>query len=192
MDIPYAPAPDEAAPVILTEVGPAFDIADLPPEMRGKMVAATSDVPQHVDFFDVQETYKAEFPDGVQCVYVRVMSEGDRKRYQNKTNREIRMNASTREMKMKSAAGDDRHELLKIAISGWNIYRAGSPWAFNPNNLEQALNAWPPSIVDLIEKKVAEVNPWIKGTDENLPAMREEYEELGKRIQQLEDRAAKN
>ena len=102
------------------------------------------------------------------------------------------MNAATREMKMQSAAGDDKHALLKIAITGWNVYRGGKPLPFRDDTLEQALNNWPPALVDLIEAKITEVNPWLKGTEDNLPAMKDEYEQLGERIRLLEDRAAKN
>lgn len=187
MDI--GPGSDTTA---LAPRGGVIDIADLPPEFRSKVIAASADVPQHVDFFDVLEEYQCLFPDGTQYVSVKVMNEGDRRRYLNKTNREVRMNAQTREMKMQSAAGDDKHALLKIAITGWNVYKAGRPVPFNEHGLEQALNNWPPAIVDLIEQKVTEVNPWLKGTEDNLPAMKDEYEQLGDRIKQLEDRAAKN
>ena len=167
-------------------------VTDIPVEFQRRAVAQNSDVPQHIDFFDVLEEYLCEFPDGIQYVSIKVMNEGDRRRYLNKTNREVRMNAQTREMKMRSAAGDDKHELLKIVINGWNVFRGGKPLPFTQSNVQAALDAWPPTLIDLIEKKVTEVNPWLKGTEDNLDVMKDEYNDLGLRIAALEDKAAKN
>ena len=183
---------DTPAPTELNIGGIQVDVSDIPEEFRSRVQVAQGDVPQHVDFFDVLEETKFLFPDHVQYVTLKAMNEGDRKRYLNKTNRDVSMNTRTKELRMQAAAGDDKHALLELCITGWSVFSKGRAVPFNSSNLKNALENWPVSLVDQIEKKVREVNPWLLGDEDSLEALREERDELDKRIDLIEKRAAKN
>lgn len=172
--------------------GIEIDLSDIPEEFRNRVLPASGEVPQYIDFFDVLEEYTCKFPDNVQFVTLKVMTEGDRKQYLNKTNREVKMNTSTKELRMQSAVGDDKHALLELSITGWLVYRAGREVPFNKREVALALDSWPPSLIDMIEKRIREINPWLLGTEDDIEALEEEYAELGKRIETLKERKAKN
>jgi hypothetical protein len=93
---------------------------------------------------------------------------------------------------MHAAAGDDLHALLETCIVGWDVQRNGQPYPFSSNNVQQALSAWPPTLVDFIAKEIRKVNPWLLGTEDDLEALRDERDELDRRIAELEERAAKS
>lgn len=167
-------------------------VEDLPDHLRSQVEVLDVDVPQTVDYFATTDTHEVLLPDGVQWVRVKEMNEGERKKYQNQTNRDVRMNRKTQELVLKSAVGDDMHLLLQMAIVDWYVVRAGQSLAFTRHSLEQALDSWPPTVVDHIARAVRKYNPWLTGTEDDLDAMREEYKELGERITELESRAAKS
>ncbi len=179
-------------PSTATHGGMTVDTADIPEEFRNRVVAVSGEIPQYIDFFDVLEEFTYTFPDKVQYVTLKAMTEGDRKRYLNKTNREVRMNTGTKELRMQAAAGDDKHSLLEQCITNWYVLRQGAPVPFSSNNLKAALEAWPPSLVDRIEKRIREINPWLLGDEDNIDALRDEREDLDRRIKTLEERKAKN
>ncbi len=172
--------------------GMPIDNSDIPEEFRSRVTVATGDIPQYIDFFDVLEEFTFHFPDNVQYVVLKAMTEGDRKQYLNKTNREVRMNAGTKELRMQAAAGDDKHTLLELTITNWNVYKQGRLVPFTKQNLSLALDAWPPSLIDSIEKRIREINPWLLGDEDNLDVLYDEQAEIERRIKTLKDRQAKN
>lgn len=113
------------------------------------------------DYFGFSSTERFTFPDGVSFVELKVLNEGERRKYQNSVNRELKIARGTGEAQLKMRPGDDRTELLKSAITGWNLHRAGQPVAFNSTNLEMFLNNADPAIIDKIEKRVRMMNPWL-------------------------------
>lgn len=164
----------------------------LPENLRTKAKIVDSDVSRVVDYFDVVETHWVTLPDGVQRVEVKVLNEGERRKYLNQTNREVKMNSRTRDLIMKSAVGDDEKVLIETAVVGWDVNRGGAPLQFTPNNLQQALSLWPPSAWRPVVKKIREVNEWLLGDEDNLEALEEEYTELGERISKIKERAGKD
>ncbi len=167
-------------------------IEDLPADIQAKVLRADQDVPRVVDYFATTETSWVTLPDGAQKVEIKVMNEGERRRYLNKTNSEVKMNSRTKDLIMRSAVGDDLHALLETTIVGWDVQRGGAPYPFNSNNLGNALNVWPPTLIDLIAKEVKKINPWMLGTEDDLDVLRDERDELDKRIVELTERAAKS
>jgi hypothetical protein len=168
------------------------DASAIPEEFLPKAKAAGSDVPQAVDYFAAVETHTLTLPDGVQTVTLKTMTEGDRRRYLSKVNQEVVMNATTKDMKLKGAAGEDKAALIDSSVVDWYVFRDGKPLPFNAHSLKQALDNWPPSVIDVIVEKIREVNPWLNGTVEDLETLREEREDLDRRIEELEAKAAKN
>lgn len=46
--------------------------------------------------------------------------------------------------------------------------------------------------MDVILRKIRDLNPWLLGGDDDIAAMEEEYAELGKRIEDTRKRLAKS
>lgn len=129
-------------------------------EMRAQGVSTETGVP--VDYFDFEEVNRTWLPDGVQWVEHRSLNEGERRKYLNKTNRELKVQRATGDAVMRMAPGDERKALLESAIVGWNLYRKGEPVAFNKAILQQWLETGPPKIIDLVEKDIRKANSWLQ------------------------------
>lgn len=124
-------------------------------------------------YFGFAETHRCFLPDGASYVEHQTLNEGARKRYQNAVNREVAIKRSSGDAVMKMAAGDEKHELLRAAIIGWNLVdENGQPIPFTkgpeaggrvtrPGTLERFLNEAPPKIIDIIDKDIRKHNPWL-------------------------------
>lgn len=122
-------------------------------------------VPTHddilTDYFGFDETHLVYLPDNKQFIQHKVFNEGQKRKYQNSVNRDVVIQRATGDAKMRMAPGDERHELLKNAITGWNLFRSGQPVPFTPRNLNEFLDLAPPKIIDLIEKDIRKQNAWL-------------------------------
>jgi hypothetical protein len=113
------------------------------------------------DYFGTDVTHKCYLPDGASYIEHKELSEGDRRRYMNATNKDVRIARQSGDMHLKMAAGDDRYHLLKTAIVGWNLVRQGESVRFTSDKLDRWLAEAPPHIVDIVEKDVRKRNPWL-------------------------------
>lgn len=163
----------------------------IPEHLRQKVKVAEHPVPQTVDYFDFQEQHDVTLPNGW-VVSVKVLNEGERRRYLNQTNRDVKMDSRTKTLTMRSQAGDDEHTLLEIAVVGWSVVRDGQDYPFSKNNLKQALDKWPPLAWQPVLKKIREVNDWLMGTEDDLEALEDEHRDLGERIARIKDGQAKD
>ncbi len=117
---------------------------------------------QQFDYFGFASTARFTFPDGVSWLDLKVLNEGERRRYQNESNREIKLGRSGGgDASLKMRPGDDKHLLLAMSITGWNLVKGGVPVPFNKNIVDQFLANADPSIIDKIEKRIRELNPWL-------------------------------
>lgn len=124
---------------------------------------------EHVydDYFGFEEELRVPLPDGKQYILHTVLSEGKKKQYQNSTNRDVTIKKATGDAQMRMAQGDERHNLLKAAITGWHIVRRDKntkAWIevpFTPRNLSDFLEKASPTIISLIEKEIRKANPWL-------------------------------
>ena len=143
-----------------------------------------------VDYFACDETYKVMLPDGIQWLECKTLNEGDRKRYQSKLNKDLTIKKSTGDAQLRLSQGEERHELIKAAVTGWNVMRAGKPLPFSKgsdgSNLTQFINAVPPSVVDHIFKQISERETWLAG-DISV----EDIDEQMKQLQDLRDTKVK-
>lgn len=131
-------------------------------------------------YFGFAEVHRCMLPDGVSYVEHETLNEGARKQYQNKINREVAIKRSSGDAVMKMAAGDEKHELLKAAISGWNLLGAdGQPMSFNKGTLNKFLDEASPKIIDEIEKDIRRHNPWLMADIS--------VEEIDRQIEELEE-----
>lgn len=113
------------------------------------------------DYFGVAETHRTLLPDGVSFIEWKVMTEGERRRYLNATNREVKLQKGSGDTVVNMRPGDDRWHLLTTAIVGWNLKRNNAAVPFSKQSLEEWLNVAPPRIVDLVEKEIRRGNPWL-------------------------------
>lgn len=172
----------------MTEMSNEF----LPEHLRVQAAALSGDIPRHIDYFAATATEWVVLPDGVQKLEVKVLTEGERKQYLAKTNQEFKMNARTKDLTMKSNAGDDRHALLKIAVVDWTVYMDGTLLPFTKFSLERALDAWPPVVVDAAYDGVAKLNPWLTSGEDDVAALEAEQDDIAQRLREARERAAKN
>lgn len=168
-----------------------MSVDQFPADIQERLGVEDVDIPQYVDYFAPTEAQWVDLPDGKQRVQIKVFTEGQRRKYLSDTNQEFKMNARTKDLTMRSNAGDDLHALLKIAIVDWEIWREGKAYAFSDKRIAEALDAWPVAVVDHIAKAVQDINPWLRGEDD-LEAMEAEYKDLGERIEELKAKNQKN
>lgn len=144
------------------------------------IAAPTQSIPVQVDYFSYSENANVLLPDGVSFVTIKKLNEGDRKKYQNATNREIALGSRGGDAKVKLAPGDDRHALLRTSVIGWNLTQAGNPVPFTLHALDMFLARTDPAVVDLIEKEIRKFNPWLLGelTVEQIQTEIDSLEEL--------------
>ena len=113
------------------------------------------------DYFGFAASHRVLFPDGLTYVEHEEMNEGARRSFLNKSNRGMTIRKATGDADIKVRPGDDRHDLLVAAITGWNLIKDGQPWAFSIERLEGFLKVANPRIVDDIEKDIRKKNPWL-------------------------------
>ncbi len=134
-------------------------------EQEMEAQGVSSSTPVQADYFGFEETFEVTLPDGLSKIIHKRLTEGDRRNYLDKVNREVRLQKTTGDAIMKMQAGQERHVLLDAAIVGWNLQRAGQPVPFSKGSqgstLAQFLNAADPKVVDIIEKAIRKENPWL-------------------------------
>lgn len=155
--------------------------------MQSQMLAQAGEATEdyvEVDFFGCDTRQQVYLPgSNTQFVVIKELTEGDRKKYLDKTNREVKF-AKDQTATMRSQPGTERHALLKEAIVGWNFLRDGSVMneMTHPRLLDEFLDKTSPKVIDHILKAVHKLNPWlladmsIEDIDEelkNLTEMRE-------------------
>jgi len=135
------------------------------------------------DYFGFVHEERHTLPDGVSWVAIKKLNEGDRRAYQNASSRRLTVRRQG-EAEMKMAAGDEKHQLLMMAIVNWNLRSQGSVVPFSKQMLDRFLTVTDPMIVDDIEAAVRRLNPWLDGDvtieqiDKEIEALKETRERL--------------
>lgn len=129
--------------------------------------------PAYEDYwgFDDQRTFY--LPDKKQFITFKVMSEGDRKKFQQKTRTDITLVRRTGDATMRMSPADERHALIVSSVTGWSLFRRNpktnemQPVPFSKDspgaNLEMWLQVANPRIIDDLEKEIRKSNPWLLG-----------------------------
>lgn len=115
------------------------------------------------DYFGADDTHQFFLPGSrEQFVMIKAFTEGDRCKYLDRTNRDLKLDRSGT-ASLKTAPGSDRHTLLKIAIVDFALRFNGqlTTMAQNPKVFERFLESAPPSVIDEIVKEVHKHNPWL-------------------------------
>ncbi len=118
------------------------------------------------DYFAFDEIHQVLLPDGITFVEHKELTEGQRRKYLNKTNRDVRLQKVSGDAIIRMSPGDERAALLESAITGWNFQRRGrdgnlEPVAFRPQALTEWLDKANPKHIDIVEKAVRQANPWL-------------------------------
>lgn len=129
------------------------------PDIPGSLAAL--DEPVQADYFGCDETYNTVLPDGVSFVTHKKLAEGERRKYLNKSNREMKLNRQSGDATLSLAPGDERYNLLSVAVVGWNLKRAGVAVPFDARQLATWLDKVDPRVLDLVERDVRAKNPWL-------------------------------
>jgi hypothetical protein len=128
-------------------------------EMESQGVPTTETV--HEDYFGFAKVERSTLPDGVSYVEFEVMNEGKRRQYLNAQNTSVTIKKGSGDAEMKLSPGDDKYNLLKLTIVGWNLRRGGQPVVFNRRNLDAFLEAANPKVIDGIHRDVMLEHPWL-------------------------------
>lgn len=130
-------------------------------------VPADMTVPVQQEYYGTEELYEFVFPDGVTKIVCKVMTEGDRQKYQSITNKDVRINRQSGDMHMTLSTGEERMALLAAAAQSWNLIRNGKPVTFSKGTPGSAFETWvkqaPPSLIDRFEREVRRHEPWLLG-----------------------------
>lgn len=154
-------------------------VSSIESAMKADGVAIETQTQQ--SYFGFEETHKCFLPDGTSYVDHRTLNEGARRKYLNAVNRDIRLQRATGDAIMKMQAGEEKHELLKTAICGWNLIGpTGQPVPFSKPALVDFLERADPKVIDLIEKEIRKTNTWLMSdlSVEDIQKQIDELEEL--------------
>ena len=120
------------------------------------------------DFFSPYIDYKDFLlPDGKQSIRFKVMSEGERMRYQKKTNRPINIDRRSDTASISPDVASDRLELIITSVVDWTLVSRGPEgnWVMQPYS-ESSLRNWVltanPKIISDLERAIQKANPWMQ------------------------------
>lgn len=153
-----------AHPTLPTDAAVPDPVGSAPQPPQGRVQA---------NYWGVDETKNVFFPDGVTFVTIKTLAEGDRRKYLNATSKDMKLDRQSGEASIKMGLGDERYELLKASIVGWNLVRPKGtgdhemqPVTFSKgtpgSELEKWLDVAPPSITETIEKEIRLLNSWLQ------------------------------
>lgn len=119
--------------------------------------------------FDTREIFY--LPDGKQFVEFQPMNEGAKSKFQKLTNKDVVVERSTGNARMKMDPASERHALITESVTGWKLMRkVGDKWQPVPFSkgspgaeLEKWLNIANPTVVEDLEKAIRKANPWLQG-----------------------------
>lgn len=142
---------------------------------------------QQQDYFGFDRSVKYFFPDGVTFIEFRPMNEGAKKKFQDKTSRDLVLERNSGNARMSVLQGSERHELIRSSVVAWNLRRGGQelPQPGTPQGkiaLGDFLELADPLIVEGLEKEIRKANPWLLAemTSEDIQKEIDNLEEMKK------------
>lgn len=118
---------------------------------------------QQEDYFGFGGEEKFTFPDEVSFVTFKVMNEGQRKKFQTLTQRDMVLERRSGDARLGMNPSDERHALLRTSITSWNLKRGSRAIPFTERGLLDFLDLSNPILIDAIEKAIRQANPWLLG-----------------------------
>jgi len=143
---------------------------------------------QYEDYFGFDEQKVYTLPDGKQQIFFQVMNEGQKSKFQQKTNRDIHVNRGTNDMRIKADPAGERQALIESSVTGWTLKRRNKvtgQWEDAPfsntgspgDELHKWLNAANPRLVEELEDAIRKANPWLQA-DMTVEQIDEEIQRL--------------
>lgn len=129
---------------------------------------------QTVDYWSFKRTEKwylpgqDHLPEGVrQYVLFERMTEEKKVEFQTKTNRDIRVQSTTKDIKMNMNPAHERQELLRISIVGWYLFKPnhkGELVEIGYSDKERAafIRQADPYLIQKLEEAIRNANPWMR------------------------------
>lgn len=163
--------------------------------LPGTIPAPAGDAPvlpssdeQFEDYFGFEQMQVYTLPDGKQQIFFQVMNEGQKSKFQQKTNRDIHVNRNSQDMRIKADPAGERQALIESSVTGWSLMRRrkdGQGWEPAPfsNNgtpgdeLHRWLDKANPKIVEELEDAIRKANPWLQA-DMTVEQIDEEIQRL--------------
>lgn len=135
--------------------------------------------PQQDNYWGFYATERFWFPDKVTFIEFKVMSEGDKVKFQSKTSRDVILNRAG-DARLRMNQGSERHELIKTCATAWNLVRGDEIVPFSERILQQWLDVADPKIVEDLELAIRKANPWLLGemTSEDIQKEIDNLEEM--------------
>lgn len=147
---------------------------------------------EYGDYFGFDERHRFMMPDGRQWVEFKTLSEGDLMNYQSRLNRDMVVEKTTGNARIRINQVEERHALLMVAITDWKMMRrTNRGWIeekFNKaksGTLEQWLKSANPALIADLDKAVRDQNPFL------LAANGETLEAIDKQIEELQEQRAR-
>ncbi len=145
------------------------------------------------DYYGFSEVHRFMMPDRRQWIEFKTLAEGDLMRYHARLNRDVMVEKTTGNARIRMNQVEERNALLMVAITGWHLVRRDRSGQFREvpfNNkrdgeLEQWLKVANPAIIADLDKAIRDQNPFL------LSANTETVEAIDKQIAELEDQKAK-
>lgn len=146
------------------------------------------------DFFSPFVSYETfTLPDGLQTITFKIMSEGERMKYQQKTNRPINIDRKSDTASIRPDIAEDRRELIVQSVTDWTLMRRTDegewiPVPFSSANLRNWVATSNPKIISDLERSIQKANPWMQAemSIEDIDLEIENLRELRDRIEKEE------
>lgn len=146
-----------------------------------------------VDYFGFTDEREFVFPDGVSKIFFRAMNEGGKTRFQKAVQRDLTIEKTSGNARVRVDPGVERHELIKASVTGWNLVRRVrgelAPLPFNLTNLNDFLVYANPQVVEDLEKAIRKANPWLLAELEP-EEIETQIEELQEALERARERKA--
>lgn len=146
------------------------------------------------NYWGTSETHKFMFPDGRLYIEFKLMNEGDKKKYQQKTNRDLTIQRGG-DTKIGIDPATDRHLLITMSTVDWYMWMPkdlNNPSAgmeqvqFSKFNLEKFLELGDPKVIQDLETEIRMANPWMQAdmTVEEIDKEIDRLEEVKKQVKE--------
>lgn len=165
-------------------------------EDAARAAGVVVDEPVFANYWGFESTEKFYLPDGKQFIVLSRMNEGAKSKYQNSTRSAITLKRQSGDASIISDVAKERHALIEACAKDWNFFRPDpsnnggmvpAPFVDRAFGFRQWLLVADPAIIEDLEKKCREVNPWllndmtVEAIDEEILSLNERRDELLKR-----------
>lgn len=152
---------------------------------------------EYENYFGFETTEKYTLPDGKQWIAFKPMNEGERAKYEEKTQKDVTVNRRTDDAKIKLNASQDRHALILQSVCDWHMMQRTPtgewvkvPFSAGPGgSFAHWLARANPKIVNELHQAIQNANSWMIA-DMTAEAIREEIKSLEERLADAERREA--